>query len=306
MKHVIFISFILLQINATAQADLEKGLKLYGEGNWKEAESSFKTYFDRVPDYGTAAYIYYGISQLNQGKYREAIATFNTILTISSLRIQEVNTARYNLAKSYALIGDTAKSLMLLKKMIAAGYANFTLVRQDTAFFLIKKLPGYSDLEQAMKRNSKPCEWDSNYRKLDFFLGNWDVYFTAIPDQKVGTDTIYSIAGDCGILENFTWYPQGSFFGKSLCFYDAVKQKFLMNWTGSNADTRVFEETRSGRNFMELMALAVGPSNAQIVQRRMGMTYDPVRDEIRQVIYNSYDIGKTWILEWDAIFRRAK
>ncbi len=78
-----------------------------------------------------------------------------------------------------------------------------------------------------------------------------------------------------------------------------------MCWTGSNADIRTFHETRSATDTVELLAVTNTNAN-EFVHRRMLVAFDPQKQSIHQLIENSFDLGKTWEVDWDAMFIKRK
>jgi hypothetical protein len=73
-----------------------------------------------------------------------------------------------------------------------------------------------------------PCETDPAYHKLDFRLGNWDVY-----DNHDGTvnrtDVVEKIVGGCALVENWR-EAVGSGEGKSLFYYQKANKQWKQVW----------------------------------------------------------------------------
>ncbi len=111
--------------------------------------------------------------------------------------------------------------------------------------------------------------------------------------------------GGYAIFENFKWTGGGSYTGKSMTFFDPSTQKYRMCWAGSSGDIRNFEEVHSDQNVIQLLAITNEPNNI-LVHRRMTVTYNPSDGSVHQYIENSTDFGKTWEVNFDAMFRKAK
>jgi hypothetical protein len=73
-----------------------------------------------------------------------------------------------------------------------------------------------------------PCETEPAYHKLDFRVGNWDVY-----DNHDGTvnrtDVVEKIVGGCALVENWR-EAVGSGEGKSLFYYQKANKQWKQVW----------------------------------------------------------------------------
>jgi hypothetical protein len=69
-----------------------------------------------------------------------------------------------------------------------------------------------------------PCESDPDYRKLNFWVGAWDVYDNHDGTLN-GTDVVEKIVGGCAIVENWR-EADGSGEGKSLFYYQSAKKQW--------------------------------------------------------------------------------
>ncbi len=81
--------------------------------------------------------------QLLQGKkFREAIRAYEKILRSSP----KDSTALYNLACTYALMGNKGKAVQYLRMSVAAGYTNFAHMERDTDLDSLRSHKGYKEL----------------------------------------------------------------------------------------------------------------------------------------------------------------
>ena len=71
------------------------------------------------------------------------------------------------------------------------------------------------------------CDRDPNYHKLDFWLGNWDV-FDIKSGTKDGTNRIEKTLKGCAIIENWT-EPDGS-KGKSSLYVQRATGQWKQVW----------------------------------------------------------------------------
>ena len=308
MKITLLLCSILIAsaISVSAQdGDQQKAIALFTDGKWQEAEAALKSALAKGPDGQLTLLL--GVSQANQKKYKEAIETLSPMYQMD-IRSDKLNETRFQLAKCYAFSGNSNKAIAYLNEAAKHG-ARYAFRLNDSAFVNIKSLPEFQSAKKALEGNSSLCNTDKNYTKMDFFVGNWEVYLkdnNGEYNQKVALDSNYKVTGGCAILENFKWTGGGNFTGKSFCFFDAASQQFVMNWSGSSADIRIFKEIASGPNWMDLLAVTVSPNIRYLVHRRMKMKYDPEKETLHQLIENSYDLGKSWEVEWDAVFKKVK
>lgn len=198
------------------------------------------------------------------------------------------------LAKSYATENQTEKALKELESLDSLK-ARFTSQLKDTVFDSIKDDDRFKTIRENMKKRANPCKFDTNYRKFDFWVGEWNVYSQ---DQKIAESSITNTNGDCGILEN--WRPLNSNGGNSISYYDSTAKKWKQNWV-SNGGVSHYEEPEdytSGE--MQLIA------KANDVWYRMIYTHDEHKDTVRQIMESSTDKGKTWTKIFDGLYKRKK
>jgi hypothetical protein len=143
-----------------------------------------------------------------------------------------------------------------------------------------------------------PCEADSAFSTLDFWLGDWDVY---VGDELAGTNRIEKILDGCAILEH--WTGSGGGQGKSLFYYQKSTGVWKQVWVTQQA-MRV-----GGLKEKQLVARLEdgGVRFRGEIARGDGTTYldrttlTPLPDgRVRQVIEVSEDGGNTWRATFDA------
>src|SRR3954454_13466265 len=74
-----------------------------------------------------------------------------------------------------------------------------------------------------------PCRSTEVSRNLDFWVGDWDVYFGS---QLAGRDTVERVLDGCGVVER--WDGGAGDQGMSLFTYDARKDLWTQNWITTN------------------------------------------------------------------------
>ncbi|MDX1939080.1 MAG: tetratricopeptide repeat protein [Saprospiraceae bacterium] len=314
MKKIIIFIFMLFSaamILAQSSADLKKqGYIAIQNKNFAEAETYFKKAAEITPE-DFQIWIVLGFVQLEQKKYKETLANLQQSYKIAP-RQKQKNDARFFLAKYYLTQNDNATAIKYAAEMAqyGAGQNYVNQFDRDAGFETIKNDPKFLEIKEQMKKNATPCMYDSNFQVLDFWVGVWDVYVKGnYPDYKVkvAVDSVVRSPGGCSLIEFFDMTPQSKYFGRSFSFYDDVKKVYRHQWTGSQGDIINYEVVESKNNRYVMMATTTIPGESGSTRlRRMTMDYDPSERTLHQYIENSYNDGKTWEVEWDALFRKIK
>jgi hypothetical protein len=148
-----------------------------------------------------------------------------------------------------------------------------------------------------------PCEGEPAYHKLDFWVGNWDVYDNHDGTLN-GTDVVEKIVGGCALVENWR-EADGSGEGKSLFYYQKAGKQWKQVWVtdaGPIKEKRLIEELNGGGvRFQGEIPHLDGTSHFDRT------TLTPLASgRVHQVIEISRDAGKTWETIFDAEYRHAR
>ncbi len=76
-------------------------------------------------------------------------------------------------------------------------------------------------------QNATPCSADSNYRQLDFWIGDWEVF--GVAGIKAGESKIERILDSCVILESYT-NTNNTYSGKSFNTYNRQEKQWQQTW----------------------------------------------------------------------------
>ncbi|MBC2846664.1 tetratricopeptide repeat protein [Winogradskyella flava] len=195
-------------------------------------------------------------------------------------------------AKSYMSENQAVKALEEFETLDSIK-ATFTTQLKDSVFDPIKDNERFKAIKLNMYKRANPCKFDSNYRKFDFWLGEWDVY---VQGQKIAESSITNTNGDCGILEN--WRPTGNNGGNSISYYDSTDKKWKQNWVAGSGVSH-YEETENYTGG-DMQMIAQGNGN----WFRMIWTHNKNDDSVRQTLESSTDEGKTWTMSFDGLYKR--
>lgn len=144
----------------------------------------------------------------------------------------------------------------------------------------------------------EPCAADSNARRFDFWIGDWDVQTPQ--GQPAGRNVIERVSGGCALLENWT-APNGS-TGKSLNTWNRRLRRWQQYWVGQFGDVTEFRESEWVGPSLVYYADDALPDGSAIRRR---LTFTPIaRDTVRQHGERSADGGRTWTTEYDLRYVR--
>jgi hypothetical protein len=132
-------------------------------------------------------------------------------------------------------------------------------------------------------------------RQFDFWVGDWSV---SVNGEHAGDNRIELILEGCALLEN---WAGGGMSGKSLNFYDPVRQQWHQTWV----DDRGGSLHLDGKFADGKMVLSGTKQNkaGKITLNRI--TWSPLpSDQVRQVWEQSTDDGKTWTVAFDGLYQR--
>jgi hypothetical protein len=144
---------------------------------------------------------------------------------------------------------------------------------------------------------------NSDYRKLDFWVGTWDVYDNHDGTLN-GTDVVEKIVGGCAIVENWK-EADGSGEGKSLFYYQPARKQWKQVWVtdaGPIKEKQLIEETKDGSvRFQGNILHRDGKSHLD----RTTLTPLP-GGRVHQVIEISRNAGKSWETVFNAEYRHRR
>lgn len=148
----------------------------------------------------------------------------------------------------------------------------------------------------------EPCASTPGYDRLDFWLGEWDVFSG---ERKVGTNRIGKILDGCAITEE--WAGAGGGEGRSLFYFVPTTGEWKQVWVTDTA-------TRTGGVKEKVLIGATDGGGLQFQGRildgageawydRTTLTPLPSGD-VRQLIEISQD-SASWQTIFDAVYRRS-
>ena len=143
------------------------------------------------------------------------------------------------------------------------------------------------------------CGESADYSRLDFWVGEWDVYSQG---RKVGTNRISKVLSGCAVTEDWTDIDGGR--GKSLFYFSPREATWKQVWITDRA-------TRRGGT-KEKTLTATLPGGALRFEGELPLRSARVRDRtslwplenghVRQLIEYSEDDGASWQVSFDGLY----
>lgn len=270
-------------------------IKVQQSGDWAKTAVAYEDLVKAEPDNARAVFGL-GASFHETGRAKEAIPLLQRAQTLG---YQPTTQVRFRLARAYARVGDKSAAIGELQHMAAAGFTNLPLM-QNADFDSLKGDPGFDAVVKRVTTNASPCEADPEFRRFDFWVGEWDVQQTGVPRAPVGAfSRVDKILNGCVILEN--WAPgRGGPQGKSFNTYNTATKKWEQYWVDATGRiTHYFGEFREGT--LHYVADQFGTGS------KVRMTFfNQGPDEVRQLGHISTDGGKTWSVSFDLTYIRKK
>jgi tetratricopeptide (TPR) repeat protein len=239
----------------------------------------------------------------NAGKYTEALQCYEKSLANSPgpLLKQFVES---RMARIYSYQKNNQKAIEHLKNAVNLGYSNLSELESNAEFAFLRQASDYKIIHDTIYNRAYPCMSDSNSRKFDFWVGEWNVYQNGT-NNLAGHSKIEMASGGCMILENWT-SAIGSYSGKSMNYYMPAIGKWEQVWVGSEGAPRrpnrfLNGEYKDGAMHFEFSGTDQnGPFNGRFIFYNLGP------DKVRQFSEQSYDNGKTWLTNYDFLYIRKK
>jgi hypothetical protein len=258
--------------------------KAMAAGDYAKAITLYKQSVDANPNYANTWELL-GTAYLQAGQYEEARRSYQTAIDKGYASPY----GKYNLACAYARLGDKQRALDLLSELVEKKVPIPMAGDPDLASLTAE--PQYLELQRKLQSLTEPCkdaQGHPEYRQLDFWVGEWNVFSGT---QPVGTSSVQLILKDCVVFENWTGLTGGS--GKSFNKYNTSRKKWEQFWVSDSGGTIYFvgELVNGSMAYVE----DAGPKTA--IQR---LTFTKMPDgRVRQLGEQSSDGGKTWTTGYD-------
>ena len=145
---------------------------------------------------------------------------------------------------------------------------------------------------------ASPCS-AAEYRRLDFWIGDWDTFETDTPGGPSEARTrVEPIAQGCAIHELYEQVD--GLIGDSILSYDPVRKQWQQTWVTNRGSLMVL--WGDFKNDALILEGEVHLRDGQSVVQRI--TWTTRDDGVRESAVLSKDGGKTWTPAFDVLFRK--
>ncbi len=296
MKSVILLCLaIALPALGMAQASAAdtsaKALVLFRAQKWQEAEPLYVDLLKNGPTEGHTGFEYrLGVVRFNLKNYPSAIELLEDV---RSHQFALPQTLPF-LVMSYALSGNQDLALDRLDEAIAVGYGDLRSLERAPEFESIRETPRF---KAALEKMEFPLKGVPGADGMDFWVGDWVVSVTG---ANLFNNTSHIVKQLRGFSISENWTDSTGREGKSFFYFD----RFAHEWRQSWIDDTGWIVEKIGKPEKDGIKLA-GTSyvNGQPVMAKEELLRIN-ENQVRQVLHNSTDGGKTWKLTTDLTYIR--
>ena len=132
----------------------------------------------------------------------------------------------FQMAFAYARRKQEKEALEWLETAAALGFDRLSEAAASSTFLTLRDSPELDRVLLMIEKNQSPCEYSDSYSKLDFWLGEWEVYTPT--GSKAGENRIQKSANGCLLLESWKSVRGGA--GQSMTFFDPGREKWRQVW----------------------------------------------------------------------------
>ena len=233
-----------------------------------------------------------GVCYLKQLRYGKAIQALQQAFDLD----YGPSETSFQMAFAHARRKQEKEALEWLERAAALGFNRLSEATASSTFLTLKNSPEFDRILLMIEKNQSPCEHSDSYSKLDFWLGEWEVYTPA--GSKAGENRIERSASGCLLLEDWKSVRGGT--GRSLTFFDPGREKWRQVWVDHEGGVI---EVEGGFDYRKL--------RLEGTNTRMGgrsehcrITLDPLPDgRVHQKIENSPD-GRQWYVWFEGMYVR--
>jgi hypothetical protein len=135
------------------------------------------------------------------------------------------------------------------------------------------------------------------YRKLDFWAGDWDAYEVGGGSKPVARAHVDVILGGCVVREIFE--QNDGMTGQSFTIYDASRRVWHQTWVTNRGRLLMIEGRFDGKS----LTLSGPERLIDGTTKTLRGVWTPQGDGVREIAHSSTDGGASWQPWFDILFR---
>ena len=139
---------------------------------------------------------------------------------------------------------------------------------------------------------------ESEHRRLDFWVGDWDTYEADARDKVVARTRVDVVLGGCALRE--TYEGADGLTGQSFTIYDASRKIWHQSWVTNKGQLLQIEGRFEGDR-LTLQGPQLSPGGRTALVRGV---WSSEAGGVRETAHTSKDGGATWQPLFDIYFRR--
>jgi tetratricopeptide (TPR) repeat protein len=276
-----------------AEADSAYRLK-----DWGKAVPLYERLVQQQPD-GYLNRLRLAVCLHGVGRNAQALAAYET----AQVHGAPASAVQYGEAIVFASIGEHEKALTALSEAVGQGHGRPDLMLAEPDLRTLRSDPKFADIAKQAQQNQAPCQYRSESRQFDFWVGDWSVVTTR-ELTPVGRSHIERTIGACVIWENWTSLGESGYSGKSYNVYNPDQKRWEQFWVDNQGGMIHFHGSYAA-GVMDFYTDEVPQADGKTLKRRLRF-YNLGADQVRQFSEGSPDGGKTWTVEYDFTYQREK
>jgi tetratricopeptide (TPR) repeat protein len=265
----------------------------YRAKDWKSALPLYRQIVHEQAE-GYSNWLRLGACLHGVGENAEAL----TVYERARINGAPAGVVQYEVALASAALGDTDRAFAALAEAVKEGHGRPDLMMSDADLAGMRSDARFAALVAQADKNQAPCDYRSESRQFDFWVGDWKVVDTA-ELTPVGHSHIERTIGNCVIWENWTSLGASAYSGKSYNIYNADLRRWEQFWVDNRGELIHFFGSLVGG----VMDFHTEAMSGKALIRRLRF-YNLGADRVRQLSEGSEDGGKTWTVEYDFTYKR--
>ncbi len=252
---------------------------LFNQGDFEKCSKQCALQLVSDPE-NLQANFYQGMSLVRLSEYREA-ETF--LIKAKKLGFQPTTGIDVNLLRIFARTNREEQLVSYLEQIAKEGFSALAFLKSPE-FKSFELNPEFQQARNLVEQNTYPCRFNPQYQKLDFWIGEWDIFNNG---NKIAESIITKSNDGCTLHEDYSTVR--GFFGRSINFHDVSDSLYTQIWIDQRNRFTRYKEKESRDGYL-LMVADQGGGNLN----RMSWTLDPDEGTVMQVAESSSDGGKIW------------
>jgi tetratricopeptide (TPR) repeat protein len=294
---VLILNLAAAQVAPAASVGGDEAASAYAGKDWPRAESLYSALARQDP--ANPRYWYrLAVSERGNRHYDAALESFEKARTLGASKGLPGWLVDYELASTYAAMGNSPRALQALKTSADGGFSQPARLDGDAEWNALRGDDTFLALAKQIKHNSAPCQ-DGEFNQFDFWVGDWNVTTTGDGTQA-GDSHISKEMDGCVVWEN--WTGAGGGYGKSYNTYNVNLHRWEQYWVDNSAGT-IFFYGNLKDGVMDYWTDDVPQQSGGKLRRHLQF-FNLAPDKVRQFSQGSTDGGKTWTVEYDLTYTK--